>query len=125
MELLKIFLLGVAGGIVLMSVLQLFARWRTRKLVGKEIPKKFGKEGILYFYSPGCGVCRRMEPVIEDLSKKIRVKKVDISQREGLQLARSLGVLGTPTTLVFKEGRVKKVFLGFQKVEKLLQEVRS
>ena len=121
----KIFLIVVAGTIAVMFGLQLFARWRTKKLVGREIPKKFGKEGILYFYSPSCGICKKMEPVIESLSGKVKVKKVDISQRDGLQLARDFGILGTPTTVIFREGKVVKVFLGFQKEEKLLQEVRS
>ncbi len=125
MELLKIFLIGVAGTIAFMFGLQLFARWRTKRIVGREIPRKFGREGILYFYSPRCGVCRRMEPVIESISGKVKVRRVDVSQRDGLELARSFGILGTPTTVVFKEGKVKKVFLGFQKEEKLLQEVRS
>ncbi len=125
MELLKIFLIGVVVTIAVMFGLQLFARWRTKKLVGREVPRKFGKEGILYFYSPSCGVCRRMEPVIDSLSGKVKVKKVDVSQREGLRLARDFGILGTPTTVVFKGGKVVKVFLGFQREEKLLQEVRS
>ncbi len=125
MELLKIFLIGVAGTVAVMFGLQLFARWKTKKMVGKEVPKKFGKEGILYFYSPSCGVCRRMEPVIDSLSGKVSVRKVDVSQREGLRLARDFGILGTPTTVIFKGGKVVKVLLGFQREEKLLQEVRS
>ena len=125
MELLKIFLIGVVVTIATMFGLQLFARWRTKKLVGREVPRKFGKEGILYFYSPSCGVCKRMEPVIDSLSGKVKVKKVDVSQKEGLRLARDFGILGTPTTVVFKGGKVVKVFLGFQREEKLLQEVRS
>jgi len=123
MEFLKVFLIGVGGTLLVMFGLQMLARWKTKKLVGKEVPRGLGKEGILYFYSPSCGACRRMEPVIENLSKKVRVKRVDVSQREGLELARRLGILGTPTTIVLKEGKVKKVFLGFQKEDKLLQEV--
>ncbi len=125
MEILKIFLIGVAGTLAVMAGLQLFARWKTGKLVGKEVPRKLGREGILYFYSPKCGVCIRMEPVIESIAKKVRVKRIDVSKREGLEIARQLGVLGTPTTVVVKDGRVKKVFLGFQKEDKILKEVQA
>lgn len=125
MEFLKIFLIGVAGTLILLLGLQLFARWRTKKLVGREIPKKLGRDVVLYFYSPGCGACRKMEPVIEKLSKSTKVKRIDVSQREGLELAKQFGILGTPTTLVVKEGRVIKVFLGAQKEDKLFQEVRA
>ncbi len=122
MELIKVFLIALAGVMLLMLSVQLFARWRAKKLVGKEF-SKFGKNVVVYFYSPSCGACVRMNPVIDDLSKKVRVKKVNVSDKEGLQIASQLGVLGTPTTVVVKDGRVKKAFLGFQKKENILQEV--
>ncbi len=122
MELIKVFLIALAGVMLLMLSVQLFARWRAKKLVGKEF-SKFGKNVVVYFYSPSCGACVRMNPVIDDLSKNVRVKKVNVSDKEGLQIASQLGVLGTPTTVVVKDGRVKKAFLGFQKKENILQEV--
>ena len=125
MEFLKILLLLVAIVMVAVMGLQLFARWKMGKLVGKEIPERFGKEGILYFYSPSCGACRRMEPVIRRVSDRVKVDMVDISKKDGLELARSLGILGTPATIFFEEGRVSKVFLGYQREDKLMQEVGS
>ncbi len=122
MELIKVFLIALAGVMLLMLSVQLFARWRAKKLVGKEF-SKFGKNVVVYFYSPNCGACVRMNPVIEEISKKVRVKKVNVSDKEGLHIASQLGVLGTPTTVVVKEGKVKKAFLGFQKKENILQEV--
>ena len=124
MELLKVFLIAVAGVILLMLSVQLFARWRAKKLVGKELTE-FGKNVVVYFYSPSCGACQRMNPVIDELSKKVKVKKVDVSNREGLQIASQLGVLGTPTTVVVKDGKVKRAFLGFKKAENILQEVKA
>ncbi len=123
MELLKIFLITVGGVILFMSIAQLFVRWRTKKMVGKEITR-FGKNVILYFYSPGCGACVKMEPIINSLSKKVKVKKVNVSEKEGLAVARELGILGTPTTVVIKDGKVQNVFVGFQKEERILKEVR-
>ena len=125
MEFLKILLILVIIVMVAVMGLQLFARWKMGKLVGREVPKRFGKEGILYFYSPSCGACRRMEPVIKQVSERIRVNMVDISKRDGLELARSLGILGTPATILYRDGRVRKVFLGYQREDKLMQEVGS
>ena len=124
MELLKVFLIAVAGVMLLMLSVQLFARWRAKRLVGKELTE-FGKNVVVYFYSPSCGACQRMNPVIDELSKKVKVKKVDVSNREGLQIASQLGVLGTPTTVVVKDGKVKRAFLGFKKAENILQEVKA
>ncbi|WP_457601492.1 thioredoxin family protein [Hydrogenivirga sp.] len=123
MELLKVFLIALAGVFALMLGAQLFARWRAKKLVGREF-RKFGRDAVVYFYSPNCGACQRMNPVIEELSKKVKVKKVDVSNKEGLQVASQLGVLGTPTTVVVRNGRVHKAFLGFQKGENILEEVK-
>ena len=122
MELLKIFLIAVTGVMVGMLGLQLFARWKSKRMEGREI-KGFGKNIVLYFYSPGCGVCKKMEPVVESISRKVKIRKIDVSQKDGLQVARELGVLGTPTTVVVRDGKVAKVFLGYQKEERILKEV--
>jgi thioredoxin 1 len=122
MELLKVFLIALAGVLLLMLGLQFFARWKAGRSVGKEFTK-YGKNVVLYFYSPNCGACQRMNPVIENLSKKVRVKKIDVSEKEGLLVARELGILGTPTTVVVKGGKVIKVFFGVQKESKILEEV--
>lgn len=123
-EFVKYFLLAVAVVILFMFLVQLFARWKAKRLEGKDL-KEFGRNVILYFYSPSCGACRRMEPEVEALSKKAKVKKIDVSNVEGLNLARKLGILGTPTTVVVKNGKVAKVFMGIQKAEKILQEVKG
>ncbi len=122
MELLKIFLIAVTGVMVGMLGLQLFARWKSKRMEGREI-KGFGKNIVLYFYSPGCGVCKKMEPVVESISRKVKIRKIDVSQKDGLQVARELGILGTPTTVVVRDGKVAKVFLGYQKEERILKEV--
>ena len=124
MEILKIFLIGVTATVLFMFGLQLFVRWKAGRMVGKEL-KGFGKEVILYFYSPNCGACKRMDPVIETLSRKARVKRVNVGEKEGLEIARELGVMGTPTTVVVKDGRIKKVFVGFQSEDKILKEVKG
>lgn len=123
MEILKIFLLGVGATLLVMFGLQLFARWKSKRIEGREL-RGFGRDVVLYFYSPGCGACVRMNPIIEELASKVKVKKLDLSREEGLSLARELGILGTPTTLVVKNGKVAKVFLGFQKGDKILEEVK-
>jgi len=124
MEILKVFIIALLGVLLLMLSLQFFARWRASKSVGKEF-SRFGKNVVLYFYSPNCGACQRMNPVIDRLAKKIKLKKVDVSKREGLLVAKELGILGTPTTVVIKGGKVAKVLFGIQKEDKLIKEVSS
>ncbi len=123
-DILKLFFATVLAVVVFMFVLQGFVRWKTSKLKGKEIPF-FERNVILYFFSPQCGICIKMNPVIEELSKEVRVRKIDVSSEEGLNVAKKLGILGTPTVLVVKEGRVKKAFVGFQSKEAILKEFQS
>ncbi len=124
MDLIWVFILAVSVGVGLVVLLQGFIRWRTKKIEGKEITK-FGKNVVLYLYSPKCGACQRMDPIIKSLAKKVRVQKIDISEKGGLEFARELGVMGTPTTVIIKDGKVHKVFVGFQKEEKILREVKT
>ncbi len=121
-DLLIVLAVGVGGGFLLMKSLQLFVRWRARKLVGKEITD-FGKNVVIYFYTPGCRACVKMEPVIKSLAKKTRIRKIDISNDEGLRIARRLGVWGTPTTVIVKDGKVSSVLVGYRSEEKILREV--
>ncbi len=122
MEILKIFILVTLGTVIFMFLVQVFIRWKTGKIVGKEY-RAFGDNIILYFYSPSCGMCRKMEPIIESISKKFKVRKIDISDEVGFKIAKELGILGTPTTVIIKDGKIAKVFLGVQPEEKILKEV--
>ncbi len=121
-DLILILLAGVGVGIFIVISLHTLVRWKARRLVGKEITD-FGKNIILYFYSPGCKACMKMEPVMKSVAKKTRVRKIDISDKEGLRTARKLGVWGTPTTVIVKDGKVKSVFVGYRSEEKILREV--
>lgn len=59
------------------------------------------------FMSYACPHCRRMEPVIEDvaagLSGRMKVYKVNVPQQP--QLASYFGITGTPTFVMFANGR--------------------
>lgn len=66
---------------------------------------------LVYFWSPYCGICRRVTPIIDRLmDERDDVMKVDVTQR--LDLAKRLGVLGTPALLTICNGCVEKMVLG-------------
>ena len=68
-------------------------------------------KAVLYFYSPTCGMCRAITPQIDHLrSSHDNVFKVDISQTT--DLARRLGVMGTPTVMLLQDQAVADVILG-------------
>lgn len=66
---------------------------------------------LLYFWAPQCGMCRSMTPLVERLQQQHKeLIKVDASQHANL--ARALGVMGTPALVLIRQGVVEKVMLG-------------
>lgn len=125
---LGIVLLGIFGGL-------LFFQWhlarKAKAIEGQAVPElepaveaslhERGKV-LLYFFSPHCGPCRAMTPVIDRLAAlHDNVFKYDVAKN--LDLPRRLGVMATPTIMLLAEGRIVRVALGGlpeHKLEELL-----
>ena len=63
---------------------------------------------VLDFFRPDCPACLTMVPVLRSLnttcaSKGLRIEKIDISDPVNRQIARQMGVVGTPTLVFFDE----------------------
>ncbi|MEJ7555267.1 MAG: thioredoxin family protein [Aquificaceae bacterium] len=104
-----------------MLSLRLYANLRSKKMQGRKID--LITDGVVYFYSERCGACKLMKPEIERLKEKIKVLEFDVGKPEGFQKAQELGIVATPTTLVVKDGIIKKAFVGVVKHQRILQEV--
>jgi thioredoxin 1 len=108
-------------------VMQMVLLRRMRRLEGKAAPELSGKHkrwvkpgnrALFYFYSPACGACRTMTPVIKKLSQHNEgVFSVDITR--DMETARKFGVMATPTTIVVVDGVVQRVLVGSQTPELL------
>lgn len=70
---------------------------------------------VLDVWSPGCGPCRMMEPVVMDLASEYqgRVKVAELNAAEASRSAARLGVMGTPTVLFLRNGREVHRVVGF------------
>ncbi len=108
--------LGILGLVV---ALILFSQWRMSRLGhglrGQPAPveARSHPQGVLYyFYSPRCGPCRAMGPVIDRVAEAHpdQVVKVDVGEEP--QLAAAFRVAGTPTTMLIRDGRIIEVMLG-------------
>jgi thioredoxin 1 len=89
-------------------------------LAGLVDPKLLGEERLLfYFTSPRCIMCRSMTPVIERLAaQRDYIIKVDVS--ETLDLANKFGVMGTPTLVLLRAGRVERMLVGAKSEKQVL-----
>lgn len=70
---------------------------------------------VVDVWSPGCGPCRMLEPVVMDLAADYagRVKVAELNAAEAAGIAARYGVMGTPTVLFFRNGREVERVVGF------------
>jgi thioredoxin len=70
---------------------------------------------VLDVWSPGCGPCKMMEPIIMDLATAYqgKVRVAEMNAAEARVYATRLGVMGTPTVLFLKKGREVHRVVGF------------
>lgn len=117
MQVLGYIVLVVLG---LFVALQWWMKIKAQRVAGQPLPeidgemaerlKEHGK-ALLYFFSPHCGPCRAMTPVIDRLTQiHDNVFKIDISQN--METARKFQVMATPTLMLLSEGKIESVHLG-------------
>jgi thioredoxin 1 len=100
--------------------LQYFMVFKMKLKKGKSAPELSGpygkaiknkKTALFYFYSPSCGACKSMTPIVSGYTKNnSRCFKVDISK--DMETARAFGVMGTPSTVLVEDGIIKEFIVG-------------
>ncbi len=70
---------------------------------------------VLDVWSPGCGPCQMLEPIVMDLAGAYqgRVKVAEMNAAEAMEYTARLGVMGTPTVVFLKKGREVHRVVGF------------
>lgn len=121
---------GLALAILLMQIVPLI---RARRMRGRAVPEldamlndeqRAQERLLVYFWSPGCGACRPMTPVMDKLAaERGNVLKVNVAQ--SLALARRFGVMGTPSLALVEKGILKQLVVGARsepQIRALLQQ---
>lgn len=71
---------------------------------------------LVDFYSDGCGPCRMLSPILEELNN-VKVIKVNAGIETALAVAH--GIKGVPTLKFYKDGQLKETMVGLQSKELL------
>ena len=70
---------------------------------------------LVDFWTPWCGPCRLVAPVVDDIAQQYegKVKVVKINTDENPQIASQYEIRSIPTLMIFKDGqRVDMLFMG-------------
>jgi thioredoxin 1 len=82
---------------------------------------------LVDFWSPTCGPCRRLAPIIDELATeagdRFRVGKVNAWEEQGLAVRYRISAV--PTLLVFKGGAVVNSMVGYQDKRRLLEALQT
>jgi len=87
------------------------------------------KKGItlIDFWATWCGPCRRQAPIVEEIanevSKKIKIGKLDIDKNK--IAASTYSVRNIPTLIIFKDGKEVKRLVGLQDKQTILNELNA
>ncbi|HQS02713.1 MAG: hypothetical protein B7Y07_08630 [Halothiobacillus sp. 24-54-40] len=89
-----------------------------------EPPNFASMNALIEFGSPNCSACRRMAPVLDQLSAQYPGRVVHLSVLHHRALAQALRIMGTPTLVLIKNGQIAEVFVGITPVSRLTEQLR-
>lgn len=80
------------------------------------------KPVLVDFTAVWCGPCKMLDPVVKQLAQdwdgKVKVVKLDVD--ENPTLAMQYQVMGVPTLMLFKQGRLSQRVSGYQPKDRLI-----
>lgn len=87
----------------------------------------FVKNGdvVLYFKKEGCGPCRKMAPIVEELCNENDTLLVYEQFEFDKDIFREFKVQGLPTLIKLKDGRETGRLVGLQPINKLTELIKS
>ncbi len=82
---------------------------------------------LVDFWAPWCGPCRMVAPVVEAVSKEFgaKLKVVKLNTDDSPQVAAQYQIMGIPTLMFFKGGKMVDRITGYLDQKALSQKVNE
>ncbi|MDR2699123.1 MAG: thioredoxin [Candidatus Methanoplasma sp.] len=82
---------------------------------------------VIDCWAPWCGPCRRMTPIIEELSNemmgKAGVAKLNVDENPAISVR--FGIRAIPTLLIFKDGILMDTLVGLRGKEDIIEYIET
>lgn len=82
---------------------------------------------VVDFWAPWCGPCRKLGPILEEVSKEFdgKVKFVKVNTDENLKTAQDYSISGLPSLLVFKNGKALERLVGLMPKSTIISNIEK
>ena len=82
---------------------------------------------VIDCWAPWCGPCRRMTPIIEELSNEMNgragVAKLNVDNNPAISIR--FGIRAIPTLLIFKDGVLADTLVGLRGKEDIIEYIET
>jgi thioredoxin 1 len=81
---------------------------------------------LIDFWSPQCGPCRQLTPIIDEIATEhetLTVVKINIL--DNMDEARKFDVMALPTLVFLKDGEVVETLVGLKKKEEIVSIIEA
>lgn len=82
---------------------------------------------LVDFYSETCGPCKRLAPILEELSEEYqdKIKIIKINANENIKISAKMGIMSVPTLVFYKHGAIINSYVGLMPKEQLEMEINN
>lgn len=82
---------------------------------------------VVDFWAPWCGPCRKLGPVLDEISEELegKIKVVKLNTDENLKTAKEYSIIGLPSLLVFKNGQAVERLVGLMPKSSIVSNIEK